>query len=131
MILGKLGIALLSGASKLGSVFLTGTTKWIVIGVAAVAFVAAIYFSGYKAATAKYEARRLEELQAWVEYQDRIEQENDELSRRLAESLSEERERTRVEIREVIRYVESNPDLAACELDAAGLRIWNGETDQD
>lgn len=116
---------------KLATVLLSGANKWILIAVAVATVLIGTYRAGYNSASDNCEEEKLAALNARLEYEAIVAKENLELNRKLAGMLREARENTRVEVREVIKYVESHPNLAGCKLDSDGLRIWNGETNQD
>lgn len=116
MILARLGMLLASQASK-----------WIFAGLGILAVIGLVYWQGYKAASANCEADKRKALEELIEYQRQIQEENEELNNEIIEDLSNQKEKTRVIYRKVVKYVESNPDKFDCELDADGLSLWNGE----
>lgn len=105
--------------------------KWAIIIVAAITALIGSSRIGYKLAEGKCEESRREALEALIEYQEKIRKENDLLNDQIIEDLRSVETKTEVEIREVIKYVEANPSLNNCKLDASGLQLWNGTAEKD
>ena len=82
---------------------------------------------GYKVSSAQYEKEHRKELEHTIAYYERILKQNEQINADLTKELYAARRATRHTTEEVIRYVEKNPNLSVCELDDAGLRLWNGE----
>lgn len=105
--------------------------KWVIIGIGVVALLASAYWQGYKSASGACEKEKRKALEALIEYQQEILDENQELNDQIIEDLQTKKQKTRTIYKKVIEYVEANPDRTSCELDAAGLQLWNGETGQE
>ncbi|MBT8449208.1 MAG: hypothetical protein KJO69_05935 [Gammaproteobacteria bacterium] len=101
--------------------------QYIIMFVAAVAVLGTAFGLGYKVASAGCEKDKRKALEELIEYQNEIQEENNEINDQIIEDLKAKKDKVRVEIREVYKYVEDNPDLDTCVLDTDGLRIWNGE----
>lgn len=100
--------------------------KYILVGAVAVALLGGSFNMGYKVAAGSCEKDKRKALEELIEYQAGIQRENDVINAEIISELTIAENEVREELREVIRYVESNPDLSDCVLDADGLSIWNG-----
>lgn len=105
---------------------LAATSKWLWFGLAFGVAVYTVYNKGYDSARFHCQEQRIAEMQAVQEYYDDIVEENQKLNDEIIAQLKESKEKTRYEVREVIKYVQKNPDIDECGLDAEGLRIFNG-----
>lgn len=105
--------------------------KWVLIGVGVAILLAGSYWQGYKAAAGSCEKEKREALENLIEYQQKVQDENSEINDMIIEDLNAQKQKTRIIYKKVIEYVEANPDGTSCELDAAGLQLWNGETGQE
>lgn len=92
---------------------------------------AGAYWQGYKAASGSCEREKRKALEALIEYQQEIHEKNEELNEEIIQDLQDQKQKTRTIYKKVIEYVEANPDNTNCELDAAGLQLWNGETGEE
>ena len=121
MFLGQFGMI----QGKLISLLLN---KYFIGGILGLMIMVLIYNRGYQSASEDCEAEKIKALEAMIEYQNKIHQENLILNESIFKDLSENRQETKVIVKKVIEYVDKNPDTTSCSLDDSGLRIWNGET---
>lgn len=110
---------------------LIGKYKWAVLAGALVLALVGSGWLGYKVAEGNCEAEKAEALAALIEYQEEIARENKIINDQLIADLENREVETRIIKERVVEYVEANPDSTNCELDAGGLRLWNGEAGTD
>lgn len=94
------------------------------VGALVVASMGFSAWGGYKVAQGMY----AEDLEATIAYyRARIVDAQDK-SEKVNEEVVKIEYRDRYITEEIIKYVEKNPDIAECKLDADGLQLWNGTT---
>lgn len=82
-------------------------------------------WGGYKIAQGVY----AEDLEATIAYYRARIIDAQEKSERINEEVVKIEYRDRYITEEIIKYVEKNPTLAECKLDADGLQLWNGTSE--
>ena len=101
--------------------------KYVVIGVVVILLTVGSFIGGYRAASAGCEKDKREALEALIEYQNRVQSENDKINQEIINDLQKNQWKVRTEIKEVIKYVENNDNLNDCRIDDDGLQLWNGQ----
>lgn len=80
---------------------------------------------GYKIASGACEKEKRIALENLIKQMEIINKQNQEINEEVEDALVEIRYKERIVIQEVIKYVQDNPTLTACELDSHGLYLWN------
>lgn len=120
-------INLLNVAWTAVSAFIGMNKIYVYLAAGAVALGGAGYL-GYQLGGSACDKEQKELLEQTIAYYERVIHENERINEELTEELYAARRSTRITAEEVTRYVESHPNLNVwCQLDAAGLRLWNGE----
>lgn len=98
------------------------------IVVAIIASLSGAGWTGYQVASSKYKSDLVKGLEANLASYQKSVVEVQRINNELHEKEAAIEYITRDVIKEVKVYVKERPELNSCELDPAGLQLWNGET---
>ena len=108
----------------------TLSSKWVLL-VLMVVISTTSAIGGYKLAKGKYETEKRIALEAVLGELEVQKKANELINDRLALELENVKQKERIVIKEVYKYVEANPDTASCNLDADGMQLWNSTLKAD
>lgn len=102
--------------------------KYYIIGGVIALVLGMFFYIGYRYSSYSCEKDKRQALEAMIKYQEGVLAENDKINAEIIEDLNSKDEEIRIAYKKVAEYVKNNPDRTNCELDSAGLRMWDLQT---